>query len=76
MHHPRGCGATDNAPDYGSGDSRFESWHPRPSFGRVVQGSLVSAGWAFEQFGDGSVPVIVGLQGKSRYAVACFCGKS
>ena len=23
------CGATDNAPDYGSGDSRFESWLAR-----------------------------------------------
>ena len=23
------CGAMDNAPDYGSGDSRFESWHAR-----------------------------------------------
>ena len=23
------CGAMDNAPDYGSGDSRFESWQVR-----------------------------------------------
>ena len=23
------CGAMDNAPDYGSGDSRFDSWQAR-----------------------------------------------
>ena len=25
----RACGAMDNAPDYGSGDSRFDSWQAR-----------------------------------------------
>ena len=25
----RVCGAMDNAPDYGSGDSRFDSWQAR-----------------------------------------------
>ena len=27
--HSRSCGATDNASDYGSEDSRFESWQDR-----------------------------------------------
>ena len=30
------CGATDNASDYGSEDSRFESWHARHFFYIVV----------------------------------------
>lgn len=29
---PGACGAMDNAPDYGSGDSRFESWQARLHF--------------------------------------------
>ena len=29
------CGAMDNAPDYGSGDSRFESWQARICLGNT-----------------------------------------
>ena len=30
------CGATDNASDYGSEDSRFESWHARENFCKIL----------------------------------------
>ena len=37
------CGPMDKAPDYGSGDSRFESWHGRrqPTFFFFLQNSII-----------------------------------
>ena len=45
----RSCGATDNASDYGSEDSRFESWQDRQVINTYSTGDVVFFCWSSKQ---------------------------